>query len=46
VLEIAVDALRDLDLVFHPEPGQSIRSATVARAQDLVRAAVYKAMKP
>ena len=37
-LEAAVDALRDLEIKFNPPDGMSIRQATIAEAQRLVRA--------
>ena len=40
--DIAADALRDLEIVFNPPDGMSIRKATIAQAQSLIREALAK----
>ncbi len=42
-IEIAIDALRDLEIRFSPPDGMSIRQATIAEAQRLVRNALSRA---
>ncbi len=42
-IDIAIDALRDLEIKFSPPDGMSIRQATIAEAQRLVRNALSRA---